>query len=190
MQPPQLSATNKRPPLRLKLTNQERGYYSNMLSMANPSDPNKLAGPEAVAFFTKSGLPIDVLKQVWLIAAKTSNSYLTKEEFYIALRLIACAQNGKAVDENSIIFDVQVDLPRFDNDQISLAGSQKPPPVQAPAPALNDLPNLDDLDFSSPQTQEHLSRSSFQEPRPQPGQQPPPMQPAPGQPPQLGSGAP
>jgi hypothetical protein len=41
--------------------------------MANPADPNKLAGPEAVAFFTKSGLPMDMLKQVWLIAAKTSN---------------------------------------------------------------------------------------------------------------------
>jgi nucleoside diphosphate kinase len=85
-----------------------------MLSLAKPQDPNMLQGPEAVSFFTKSGLPIDKLKEIWLIAAKTSNQYLTKEEFYIALRLIAYAQNGKTADENAIIFDVQVDLPRFD----------------------------------------------------------------------------
>ena len=42
----------------------------------------------------KSGLELPKLKQVWEIAAKTSNSYMLKEEFYVALRLVALMQNN------------------------------------------------------------------------------------------------
>ena len=52
-------------------------------------DNATVGGREAVLFFKKSGLPVDKLKQFWLIAAKTSNEYLTKDEFYVALKLIA-----------------------------------------------------------------------------------------------------
>ena len=44
-----------------------------------------------MAFFKRSGLSTDVLKNIWLIAARTSNEYLTRDEFYVALRLIAYA---------------------------------------------------------------------------------------------------
>ena len=40
-------------------------------------------------FFKKSGLPVDVLKKIWLVAAKTTNESLNQNEFFIALRLIA-----------------------------------------------------------------------------------------------------
>ena len=60
-----------------------------MMSMACPTGDNKVGGKEAVMFFKKSGLPVDKLKQFWLVAARTSNEYLTKEEFFIALKLIA-----------------------------------------------------------------------------------------------------
>ena len=36
-----------------------------------------------------SGLEVQKLKEVWTIAAKTSNNYLEREEFYVALRLVA-----------------------------------------------------------------------------------------------------
>lgn len=75
------------------MTNQERGYYSNMLALARPADPSKVTGAEAVAFFRKSNLPNEKLKAIWTIAARSSAEYLTKDEFYIALRLIAYAQN-------------------------------------------------------------------------------------------------
>lgn len=80
-----------RPPLKLKLTDRERGYYSNMWSLAAKTDPNKVQGPEAVEFFKKSGQPIETLKNIWRVAARTDPAYLTKEEFYIAIRLIAYA---------------------------------------------------------------------------------------------------
>jgi hypothetical protein len=60
-----------------------------MMSLACPSGDSKVGGKDAVVFFKKSGLSIDKLKDFWKIAARTSNEYLTKDEFYVALRLIA-----------------------------------------------------------------------------------------------------
>ena len=70
-----------------------------MLALAKPQDPSKVTGPEAVAFFKQSGVEISKLKQIWTTSARSSNDYLTKDEFYIALRLIAYAQNNMAFDE-------------------------------------------------------------------------------------------
>jgi len=85
-----------------------------MFALANPSkDSNTLGGLDAVTFFKKSGLPVDKLRDIWKVAARTSNDYLTKDEFYIALRLIAYAQNNMRSDEDAIMFDLQVGLPNF-----------------------------------------------------------------------------
>jgi hypothetical protein len=62
-----------------------------MFAMANPGDSSKLGGQQAVMFFKRSNLSIDKLKEIWKIAANTSNEFLTKDEFYVALRLIAYA---------------------------------------------------------------------------------------------------
>ena len=62
-------------------------------------------------FFKKSGLPVEKLKEIWIIAAKTSNEYLTRDEFYLALRLIAYAQNNINADENSVMLEIDVGLP-------------------------------------------------------------------------------
>jgi epidermal growth factor receptor substrate 15 len=97
----------------VRLVGKEHGFYSNMMSLAAPNGDTKVGGREAVIFFKKSGLPVDKLKHFWMIAAKTSNEYLTKDEFYVALRLIAYEQNGIAADENSINNNVDVALPRF-----------------------------------------------------------------------------
>jgi epidermal growth factor receptor substrate 15 len=70
-----------------------------------------VGGKEAVIFFKKSGLPVEKLKEIWLIAAKTSNEYLTRDEFYLALRLIAYAQNNINADENSVMLEIDVGLP-------------------------------------------------------------------------------
>jgi epidermal growth factor receptor substrate 15 len=104
----------QKPQAKLKLTNQERGYYSNMFALANPSkDSNNLSGSDSVTFFKKSGLAVDRLREIWKAAAKTSNEYLTKDEFYVALRLIAYAQNNMRCDEDAIMFDLKVALPNF-----------------------------------------------------------------------------
>lgn len=99
--------------LRVTLRGKEHGFYSNMLAMADPQGENRVGGKDAVIFFKKSGLPVDKLKEIWKISAKTSNEFLTKEEFYVALRLIAYMQNGIRADEHSIELNIEVDLPKF-----------------------------------------------------------------------------
>jgi hypothetical protein len=54
--------SSARPKIKLNLTNQERGYFSNMLGQCRPKDPSKVSGAEAVTFFKKSGVPVDKLK--------------------------------------------------------------------------------------------------------------------------------
>lgn len=76
-------------PLRVKLKPKERGYYANMYRVAAKSDEGTVGGQDAVTFFKRSGLSVDKLKHIWTIAAQTSKQYLTKDEFYVALRLIA-----------------------------------------------------------------------------------------------------
>jgi len=58
--------------LKIALTNKEKGYYSNLLMQADPNGTNKVGGAEGVAFFKRSGLPVELLKNFWLIAARTS----------------------------------------------------------------------------------------------------------------------
>lgn len=55
-----------------------------------------------------------MLKSIWTIAARSSPEHLSKDEFYIALRLIAYAQNNIEATEKSIIYDLKVGLPNFE----------------------------------------------------------------------------
>ena len=75
--------------LKVKLSNQERGYYSNMYSQVNTQGSSTTSSSDVVQFLMKSGVEVGKLKEVWSVAARTSNDYLLKEEFYVALRLIA-----------------------------------------------------------------------------------------------------
>ena len=112
MQGPASGAAGPKP-LRVILRGKEHGFYSNMLAQADPQGDNKVGGRDAVIFFKKSGLPVDKLKDIWKMSAKSSNEFLTKDEFYIALRLIAYMQNGIRADEHSIELNIEVELPKF-----------------------------------------------------------------------------
>ena len=87
-----------------------------MFAIANPDGTNQLTAAQAVVFFKKSGIPVDRLRDVWTIAAHTSNEFLTKEEFYVALRIIAYIQNGLRADAEAIRLEIEAPLPTFDAD--------------------------------------------------------------------------
>jgi hypothetical protein len=87
----QRPSPDKKPPLKINLEPKEKGFYSNLLSQADPNNNNKVGGQEGVTFLKRSGLAVDVLKNIWKTAARTSPEFLTRDEFYIALRLIAYA---------------------------------------------------------------------------------------------------
>ena len=120
----------KRDPLKVKLNNQEKGYYSNMWNLANPKSAKTISGQEAVEFMKKSGLTVDKLKEIWRISAQTDLSCLTRDEFYIALHLIALQQNGSRCDEEAIRQGLEAPLPKFEDD-FKLPGSSNPEKMQA-----------------------------------------------------------
>ena len=73
--------------------------------MADKQGKGRLEGKEAAQFLKKSGCSTDILKKIWIISTQTDPNFLEKEEFYIALRLIALAQNNMEVSEESIKFN-------------------------------------------------------------------------------------
>lgn len=99
----------------VKLTKEERSYYSNLFATAVKEGESKIEGKEGAAFLKKFGLSKEILKNIWMIAAQTNLSWLEREEFFIAMRLIALAQNNMPVDENSILLNEPIPpLPKMD----------------------------------------------------------------------------
>ena len=141
----------------------------------NPEQKRELESQTIVQFLMTSGLDLPKLKQVWDIAAHTSNSFLLKEEFYIALRLVSYLQNDLPCNENSIRTNLVPPLPRFDDYKPSTPGADPVRPGQAmPSAAaaaagpsggrmginVDSLPDLDNLDFSQPMQQPMITNSA------------------------------
>ncbi|CAI2172100.1 9968_t:CDS:10 [Funneliformis geosporum] len=94
------------------LTPEEKHVYSQLFQAADEDKKDVITGASAVKFFGKSGLPPQVLSQIWQFADSENEGFLTKQTFCVAIKLIAQAQNGKSLDPANINADVP--LPRFE----------------------------------------------------------------------------
>ncbi|CAK91691.1 unnamed protein product (macronuclear) [Paramecium tetraurelia] len=101
--------------VRVKLDNKERGYYASLYQAVDATNTGQIGGAQAVTFFKRSGLSIDILKKIWLISSP-NNQTLNKEEFYVALKLISFAQNNIEVSNDSIQRCIPSPLPQFQSD--------------------------------------------------------------------------
>lgn len=59
-------------PLHVNLNPKETQAYPVLLQKVQAQNPEQISGPEAVAFFKRSGLGMDKLKEIWLLSARTS----------------------------------------------------------------------------------------------------------------------
>ena len=66
------------------------------------NNQRKFLGKSMANFMKKSGLDKATLKNIWLIAAQTDNTQMDKDEFFVALRLIALAQNNMPFSAENI----------------------------------------------------------------------------------------
>ena len=99
----------------VQLTPDEQNFYSKIYNMLDNNNSGRILGKPAANFMKKSNLPKQVLKEIWLIAAQSSNTFILREEFYVALRLIALAQNNMPFNEQSIEMNNPIPpLPNFD----------------------------------------------------------------------------
>uniref|UniRef100_A0A287BE83 Epidermal growth factor receptor pathway substrate 15 n=1 Tax=Sus scrofa TaxID=9823 RepID=A0A287BE83_PIG len=71
----------------------------------------RVLASDAAVFLKKSGLPDLILGKIWDLADTDGKGILSKQEFFVALRLVACAQNGLEVSLNSL--NLAVPPPRF-----------------------------------------------------------------------------
>ncbi|CAD8121225.1 unnamed protein product [Paramecium sonneborni] len=101
--------------VRVKLDNKERGYYASLYQAVDATNSGQIGGAQAVTFFKRSGLSVDILKKIWLISSP-NNQTLNKEEFYVALKLISYAQNNIEVSNDSIQRCIPSPLPLFQSD--------------------------------------------------------------------------
>lgn len=72
----------------------ERAYYGALFQAADDERMGSIGGAKAVAFFTRSKLPITVLKDIWTLSDQPPTNALDPLKFAVAIRLIQCEQNG------------------------------------------------------------------------------------------------
>lgn len=95
---------------------------------SNNGETPTIGGAPAVKFFITSGVSVPILKQIWSIASNGQKE-MSIVEFSAAMRLIALAQNGQTIDENSLerTRDQNFPLPKFQNVEIPLPSSSSGP---------------------------------------------------------------
>ena len=88
--------------LNVQLTREENMLYNKLYNMLDNNNVGRILAKPAANFMKTSGLDKNTLKKIWLTAAVTSNTQIEKDEFFVALRLIALAQNNMPFSEENI----------------------------------------------------------------------------------------
>jgi hypothetical protein len=97
----------------LNLSERESAYYQNLFSLADVEGHGIVGGDGAFNCFTKSGLDLGVLKQVWDIADYNQAGSIGFDAFSAALRLIGHAQAGQMVSPDAVYHE-PTQLPQFE----------------------------------------------------------------------------
>ncbi|ETM52504.1 hypothetical protein L914_03894 [Phytophthora nicotianae] len=118
---------------------QEQQFYDMLFAHVDDQRRNAINGQQAVAFFARSHLDKAILREVWSIADSQRRSELSRNEFYVAMRLISMAQRGE-----------QVSAQRF----FQLATMQYPLPMMEGVPPPQQQP-------VQPQAQMHAPQQDF-----------------------------
>ncbi|NXV73898.1 EP15R factor, partial [Atlantisia rogersi] len=92
----------------------------------DPAYTGRVGASEAALFLKKSGLSDIILGKIWDLADPECKGYLDKQGFYVALRLVACAQNGHDVNLSSL--NLTVPPPKFHDTSSPLLIT--PPPTE------------------------------------------------------------
>ncbi|XP_055563097.1 epidermal growth factor receptor substrate 15-like 1 isoform X5 [Falco cherrug] len=85
--------------------------YETYYKQVDPTYTGRVGASEAALFLKKSGLSDSILGKIWDLADPEGKGYLDKQGFYVALRLVACAQNGHDVNLSSL--NLTVPPPKF-----------------------------------------------------------------------------
>jgi len=97
----------------LKLSDQEKRIYAELFGALDVENTGKVNGKKATELFLTSGLTQDVLHQILEVCGAKRLGHFGRIQFYIALKLIAAAQNGIPVSLESLNSGHDIPLPAF-----------------------------------------------------------------------------
>lgn len=94
----------------------------------------RISGAEAVAFFQGSGLPKQVLAQIWSAANPRQADFLGRAEFYNALKLVTVAQSKRDLTPEMVKAALYSPATaKIPAPQINIAATPQPLPSSSPA---------------------------------------------------------
>ncbi|XP_060640814.2 epidermal growth factor receptor substrate 15-like 1 isoform X2 [Anolis sagrei] len=76
--------------------------YETFYKQVDPSGTGRVGASDAALFLKQSGLPDAILGKIWDLADPEGKGFLDKQGFFVALRLVACAQSGNDVGPASL----------------------------------------------------------------------------------------
>ncbi|KAM6963071.1 ralBP1-associated Eps domain-containing protein 2 [Aplochiton taeniatus] len=95
----------------ISLNDNEKICYSGLHALCQPDSSGKLSASKVGELFRASQLPAETLHQVTEVCGAKRRGYFGTAQFYVALKLLAAAQNGVPVRLESVKADLP--LPRF-----------------------------------------------------------------------------
>ncbi|NP_001120100.2 epidermal growth factor receptor substrate 15 [Xenopus tropicalis] len=106
---------------RTQLPSNNNAVYEKYFHQLESGSSGKVLSSDAAFFLKRSGLADLVLGKIWDLADTDCKGHLNKQEFFVALQLVACAQNGMEVCLSSL--KAVVPPPRFDAGSPPLFGT-------------------------------------------------------------------
>jgi hypothetical protein len=152
-----------------------KAYYEGLFAVADLQRQGSIGGAQAVQFFTRSKLPVEVLKNIWTVADQNpNNNSLDRRKFAIAVRLIQLAQNGVKGQGTQLDAPSGVVLRPVHFEGVSGVSVAMPPDAQTPTHqhAPTYPPQPPQQQHLSPQQQNHAGLPPLA-PNPRPMGQPP-----------------
>ncbi|CAG8478798.1 28710_t:CDS:10 [Dentiscutata erythropus] len=138
---------------------EELFIYHQLFEKADVDKKGVIEGQNAVNFFNKSGLPKTTLREIWTLADSNNKGYLTREEFIIAVKLVAKAQNGQ--DLNLANINTGGCLPRLDRNPVDNVGFAIPNEVRERYKQIFVNINPDNGVFGGEKAKQFFSRSKL-----------------------------
>lgn len=128
---------------------EQQKIYDEWFSVADSDGDGRVTGSDALKFFAMSGLSRAELKLVWAIADSKRQGYLDFQEFICAMQLIALAQSGHEITQDSLKSSELDNLtsPQMEGLDRLIAKAKRSPkrsephpdasPAKPPAPSFN-----------------------------------------------------
>ncbi|XP_059476956.1 ralBP1-associated Eps domain-containing protein 1 isoform X1 [Neocloeon triangulifer] len=129
----------------LQLSDTEQRYFGDLFICCDADNSGKVTASKATELFRTANLPSDSLKQIFeLCGVGSSTIHYSRRQFYTALKLIAAAQAGMALNADLVSSGSDVPLPRFTAWTTETPEKQKP--TRQHISASPDLIQLSDTD--------------------------------------------